>query len=698
MKRFLPLLLAISLPAAGVLAQRQTIDLPDHWKFIKHDAPPDLSTDSPDWQAITVPHCYNALDGQNGKAADSGVPEGYYRGPTWYQRTLDIPADWKEKRVFIRFEGAFLVSEVYLNGEKLGEHRGGFAAFCYELTPKLKVGAANDLRVRVNNARNNDVAPLSADFTMEGGIYRPVHLIVTDTVCITPLDYAGPGVYVTPTNIKAGGANVEVETKLDSTVVERRGVVVQTQIRDAENQRVAELETQSSNHGAIKQQLYVAHPHFWNGIKDGYLYHVTTKLLRGDTVIDEVTVPLGFRTLTIDNEKGFLLNGEPYPIYGVNHHQEKKDKGWALTDADQDQDFQLIREMGATAVRLAHYQQASHVHDIADKSGLLLWQEIPLVNEIGDSPAFAENAKQQLTEMIRQGSNHPSIMTWSTFNELYNAKTPPVETLIKSLDTLARELDPTRTPGGASCHPEKKDLARIPEWIGFNLYPGWYGSNVENFARDVRHDWEAGGAQHRIAITEYGAGANPAQHQEGRLTQPKPGGPWHPEEWQSYLHERSWEQVRHDPHVWGTFLWLMFDFASDGRSEGGTPGLNDKGMVTQDRKIRKDTFFFYKANWRPDDPLLYIASNRAINRTVAHTDVKAYTTYGEAELTINGKKVGETIQPSEVHVLLWHDVTLQPGKNTVAVTSRDPQGRAVRASCEWILTEAPALPGPTATP
>ena len=215
MKRFFPLLavLTLLLPAAAALAQRQTIDLPDGWRFLRHDAPPDAPVTDPGWEPVTVPHCYNALDGQNGKAVDGG----YYRGPTWYQRPLDIPADWKENRVFIRFEAAFLVADVYLNGEKLGQHRGGFAAFCYELTDKLRFGAPNELRVRVDNARNNDVAPLSADFTMEGGIYRPVHLLVTDKTCITPLDYAGPGVYATASKVSADGADVEVETKLSTS-------------------------------------------------------------------------------------------------------------------------------------------------------------------------------------------------------------------------------------------------------------------------------------------------------------------------------------------------------------------------------------------------------------------------------------------------------------------------------------------------
>lgn len=708
MKRFLPLVAFLFLlPIAGGLAQRQTIDLPDGWRFLKHDAAPDAPVTDPGWESVTVPHCYNALDGQNGKAVDGG----YYRGPTWYQRALDIPADWKDRRVFIHFEAAFLVADVYLNGEKLGQHRGGFAAFCYELTDKLRFGAPNELRVRVDNARNNDVAPLSADFTMEGGLYRPVHLLVTDKTCITPLDYAGPGVYATTSKVSADGADVEVETKLSTTESEDSGDwYIQTSIlkdrgeRDELHWKYAAWlpNVQIAPDGSIKQLIHLDHPHLWNGVKDPYVYTVQVLLLRADKGVnrvrlaDAVEAPLGLRTVAVDNDKGFLLNGQLYPIHGVNRHQEKRDKGWALTDRDHDQDFLLIHEMGATAVRLAHYQQAQHVLDLCDREGLLAWQEIPLVNEISDSPAFAENAKQQLTEMIRQCSNHPSILTWSTCNELYNNKTPPVEPLIRSLVALAAELDPTRTPAGVSCHPEKKELDQLLPWVGFNQYPGWYGNNVENFARDAQHAWEAAGGNRRIAITEYGAGANPNQHQEGALTQPKPGGPWHPEEWQSYLHARSWDQIRNDPHLWGSFVWAMFDFAVDGRNEGGNPGVNDKGMVTEDRKIQKDAFFFYEANWKPEEPLLYITSNRATERTVARTQIKAYTTASEAVLTLNGKLIG-LCKASDIHELVWRDVTLQPGKNLVQIVARMPDDKPLHASCEWVLAPpaAAVLSSPT---
>ena len=728
MKRFLTLLVAFIflLPASGVLAQRQTIELPDGWRFLKADAALDAPVNGPGWESVTVPHCYNALDGQNGKAADPGVPGGYYRGPTWYQRTLDVPAAWKDQRVFIRFGAVFLVADVFLNGEKIGEHRGGFAAFCYELTDKLKFGASNELRVRVDNAKNPDVAPLSADFTMEGGIYRPVQLIVTDKTCITPLDYAGPGVYVTPTNVSANGADIEIETSVMDGLA-RAGDThdhfrLQTSIRDAHGEQVTQKpsaetaspttarELQMSGGGkvggegtifvggiptTVNQRFHLDHPHLWNGVKDPYTYTVNVKVIRDGKTVDSVTVPLGFRTVAVDNDRGFLLNGQPYPVHGVNRHQEKRDKGWALSDADHDLDFQIIREIGATAVRLAHYQQAQHVLDLCDHDGLLVWQEIPLVNEIGGSEAFAENAKQQLTEMIRQCSNHPSIVTWSTCNELYNNKTPPVEPLIHSLDDLARALDPSRTPALASDHPDRKELNRIAAWIGFNLYPGWYASNPENFTHDVQHAWEQTGGDKRIAITEYGAGANPAQHQEGPLTQPKPGGPWHPEEWQSHLHARIWDQARNNPHLWGTFLWAMFDFAVDSRNEGETPGINDKGMVTEDRKTRKDAFYFYKANWT-SEPMVYLTSRRAVKRTQSQAQVKAYTNLPEAELILNGKSLG-TLMPSDIHVLLWKDVALQLGRNVVEVAARGLDGKTIHDQCEWTLEKPPSAPSPAAS-
>ena len=672
---------SVSAPAQ---AQRQTVPLGKEWKFIKQDAAPDAAFDA--WETVSVPHTWNAVDGQNGKAADPGLPEGYYRGPGWYARKLDIPASWQNKRVFVRFGAASLVADTYINGRRLGQHRGGFAAFCYELTPDLKFGGENLLRVRVDNATTPDVAPLSADFTKEGGLYRPVELIVTDKTCVSPLDFAGPGVYLRQKNVSTTEASVEVETLLNSSLPGDASVRVETEIRDASGKAVQTVRSDETVPGgkvdSVKQSVTLAHPHLWNGRTDPYLYSVRVRVVRNGKTVDEVIQPLGIRTFRIDEPRGFLLNEQPYALHGVNRHQERRDKGWALNNADQDEDQKLILEVGATCLRLAHYQQSDYFLDLCDKSGLLLWQEIPVVNQINDSPAFAENARQQLTEEIKQGFNHPSLMVWSLSNELAENKSFPAEPLIQSLNTLAHALDPSRLTGSASNHPQQTALNHSADIIGFNLYPGWYGGKAEDFGNSVQQRYEKNYDSKRVAITEYGAGGNPSQHQEGALLQPKPGGPFHPEEWQAYVHEQAWAAAKDNPRLWATYLWAMFDFASDGRNEGSTPGVNDKGLVTEDRKIKKDTFFFYKANWNPD-PMVYIASRRMTPRKLPTTEVKVYSNCSDVELFVNGKSLG-TANPDTVQVFRWQNVTLKPGKNQIEV--RGKSGNALLTDhCEWVL-------------
>lgn len=682
MKLRLLLAAAALLPACDALAQRQTVGLPTGWKFIRREVAADAPA-SDEWKPVAIPHCWNALDGQVGAKLHPELPEGYYRGPAWYERALEIPADWKGRRVFVRFEAAFLVADVYVNGQHLGQHRGGFTAFVYELTPHLKLGGANVLRVRVNNARDAGVAPLQADFTMEGGIYRPVSLLVTDAACITPLDAGGPGLYATALNVSGSGAQVQVETKLDGA---GDPLQVTTEIKDAEG-KIVEQQTAPAAGSSVKQTFRMERPHLWNGRKDPYLYTITARLQREGKTIDEVTQPLGLRTVAITREDGFLLNGQAYPIHGVNRHQEKRDQGWALSAADHEADLQTILDVGATAVRLAHYPQSGTVHDFADRNGLLLWQEIPIVDGIADSPAFTDNARQQLTEMIRQGCNHPSLFTWGLFNELYNMKeTPPPEPLIGALDQLARELDPSRPTTAASNRLEKKALDTITGWIGFNIYPGWYSTGFDGFADSLRQGADMAGQ--RIAISEYGAGANPGMHQEGALTQPLPDGPFHPEEWQSHVHETAWSLVRNDKNLWGTFVWTMFDFASGWRDEGGNPGVNDKGLVTEDRKLKKDAYFFYKANWNPE-PMVYLTGRRLTPRRLARTEIKAYSNCESASLKVNGRVIG-SVAPDEVRICRWPEVELQPGVNKIEVSASGN----LSDRCEWTLL-APAEPAPT---
>jgi beta-galactosidase len=666
--------------------------LPDGWKFIQSDAGPTASTDA--WQPVTIPHTWNTKDADAGDhKGDPNFKFGYFRGPCWYARTLDIPAAWNGKRIFIRFEAASLVSHTYINGHDLGEHRGAFTAFCYELTPFLHPGA-NDLRVQVDNTWQPDIPPLSGDFNIDGGIYRPVHLIVTDQVCISPLNMASPGVYLTAKSITDSSAEVEVKTLLSNyspslpfSGPAPKDFAVKIDISDATGNIVATstqpavVELQKT--GEILSAVTIPAPHLWNARKDPYLYTATVSILSGNKVTDSIQQPLGIRTVSISEDKGFLLNGQPYPIHGVNRHQDWGSQGWAASPENIDEDMQMMLDMGVTAIRLTHYPQSDYIHNLADHNGILLWNEVSLVNYISDSPAFAANAEQQLRELILQRYNHPSVAFWGLFNELDNTKGPLPEPLLNDLKSIVQQLDPTRIIVSASDH-LKKPYNLIPDHVAFNFYPGWYGKFGELESQINAASKEAG---KRVALSEYGAGSNPAQHEEGPLVQPKPKGPYHPEEWQTYVHETDWGLIKDNPHLWGSFLWVMFDFQVAGRNEGGQPHLNDKGMVTQDRKIKKDAYYLYQANWT-DKPMVHIASSRMTPRRLADTSVEVFSNCDKVELIVNGKSQG-TVTPDNIKVSRWPSVTLQPGPNNIQAIATSANGQ-LTDTCQWVLDPAAA--------
>jgi beta-galactosidase len=710
MKKIASLIVLFLVAMASAKAQRQVTDVTSGWKFILQDVAPDADVSS--WQSISVPHTWNNLDGQDGptpgatpRPSERGGAD-YYRGVGWYDCPLDIPAAWQGRRVFIRFEAASEVATVYLNGQQTGEHRGSFTAFCIELTPYLKYGQANDLRVRVDNSVTRAIAPLGGDFNLDGGIYRPVHLIVTDPVCVTPLDYASPGVYLTTLTLGNDTAQVEIRTLVSNGSSKAVSTQIVTEIKDAAGQTVATNSTAlalpaDAAPQQIVQTVSIANPHLWNGRKDPYLYSASVQVVRDGQPVDEVDQALGLRTVQITDEQGFLLNGQPYPIHGIDRHQDLKDHGWALSEADHDRDMQMILDMGVTAIRLAHYPQSEYFHSLCDRTGVLLWNEVPFVNFVPDAKddpanpsaatqAFTANLLQQMHEMILQRYNHPAVAFWGLFNELANGANDRVALpIVQQLNALAHQLDHTRITVAASNHLGNKTNF-VPDRLCYNVYPGWYstfGSGDIAKLIDQRFAEQNG---HRIGLSEYGAGANPAQHEEGPLTQPKANnGPVHPEEWQAYVHERDWAEIQGNPKLWGTFMWVMFDFASDGRRESSQPGINDKGMVTQDRQIKKDAYFFYQANWT-DTPMVYITSRRSTPRTLAQTDIKVYSNCPEVELLLNGKPLGQ-VAPDALKVAQWSNVTLQPGANAVVAVGTGGT-QVVMDSCAWTLTPAAATP------
>jgi len=670
-----------------LLAQRQTLPLNADWKFLRRDAGAAASPDG-QWQAVTLPHAWNIAD----LPADAAKgPEGRFRGAGWYHRTLTLPPGSEGKRVFVRFEAAATVSDVYFGERHLGQHRGSFTAFCYELTPHLKSAETQSLRVRVDNSFFQDVAPLEGDFTMHGGLYRPASLIVADPVCISPLELGSSGVFLTVKGLSQLEAVVEAKALVSSALPSPSKVKIAVEIRDGAGQLVASRESQvelgSGESRPVIQELRVPKPRRWQGRQDPYLYTAMVRVIREGREVDAVTQPLGLRTIAISQEQGVLLNGQPTEVHGVNRHQDKLGKGWALSAADHEEDIRTILEMGCTGLRLAHYPQSDYVHELCDKGGLIVWEEVPLVNRISSLPQFAENARQQLREMILQGYNHPSLCFWGLFNELNANWTGPLgpepNALIADLQKLAKELDTTRPTVAASFMRDPSPLHAIPDWIAFNIYPGWYWGRPDDFGKTVA-DMSGYLGGKRVGISEYGAGASVNHHQEGELEPPKEVNKshFHPEEWQAIVHERSWAAARKNPRLWGTFVWAGFDFSSDGRDEGDGPNRNDKGLITIDRKLRKDAFYFYQANWA-QTPVLHIASRRMTPRKQASTEVKIYTNGVQVELRVNGKSLGKQ-SPDDLRICRWTSVQLAPGENRIeAIAKKD--GKEFRDACTWVL-------------
>ncbi len=669
-------LLAASLPLPAAADNDSFLE---NWKFTRTET---RMTDDPSaWETVSIPHGWNAIDATDGGSDSGKAFDAYYRGPGWYAKTFATDPAWKDQRVFLRFEGASTVANVYLNGKHLGEHRGGFGAFIFEVTDKLAASGENELRVRVDNFPHKDIAPLSGDFPVFGGLYRPVRILTKPQTCITPLDYASPGVYISQKKVTDTKADVSVLTKVSHAGDKPVPVSVNIRVLDGEKEIVKSASgvVEVKKDADITVPLTVDKPRLWNGREDPHLYTVEITLASGGKTLDTIRQPLGLRYYSVDPEKGFFLNGKPYRLYGVNRHQDRDGKGWAISKADIEEDQRLIYEMGARAIRLAHYPHPSLAYELCDRDGLLAWAEIPIVSKIDDSKEFAANARQQLIEMIRQHYNHPSIFTWGIFNEIYMAPSPKAGELVKELNALAKKEDPTR-PTIAGTHKYFPDICDETDLLGFNEYPGWYWGKPEDMIWKLK-DFLRDSGKRGACVSEYGSGASVKQH-EIPAKMPKHNGPWHPEEWQGIMHEAAWDAIINNPTVWGSFVWNMYDFASDWRNEGDRLGINDKGLVTWDRKTRKDTYFFYKANWTPE-PLVYITSRRFVNRTDSVTPVKIYTNAPEAELFVNGKSLGKK-QPDSIRRITWENVTLQPGKNDVEVKATKG-GKQVIDSVTWTL-------------
>ena len=567
------------------------------------------------WESVNLPHCWNATDGQDGG-------NDYHRGTCYYVKNFaksDLPDG---ELYYLEIEGANSSADVYLNGEKLAHHDGGYSTWRVNLTENIK--ESNLLVVAVDNSPNETVYPQMADFTFYGGLYRNVNIIAVANSHFD-LDYfGGPGIAVTP-EICDKDAKVKIESFVANKKEDQALVFA---IFEANGSEVAKVETDS-----LETIIDIKEVHLWNGKKDPYLYTAKVELVENGEVIDCVSARFGCRTFEIDPERGFILNGEEYPLRGVSRHQDRWGIGNALLPEHHKEDIELICEVGCTTIRLAHYQHAQYFYDLCDEKGLVIWAEIPYISK--HMPTGRENTISQMKELITQNYNHPSIVVWGLSNEIsIGGSTEDLLENHRILNDLCHEMDKTRLTTIAAVSMCKMDdpYLQIPDVVSYNHYFGWYGGDT-----DMNGPWfDKFHATHPnipIGCSEYGCEAL-----NWHTSDPKQGD--YTEEYQAYYHEELIKQLFSRKYMWATHVWNMFDFGADARNEGGEDGQNHKGLMTFDRKYKKDSFYAYKA-WLSDEPFVHICSKRYIDRVEEITKVTVYSNLPEVELFANGKSVGK---------------------------------------------------------
>ncbi|MDD8018046.1 MAG: glycoside hydrolase family 2 TIM barrel-domain containing protein [Bacteroidota bacterium] len=660
--------------------QRTEINFNNSWKFHKSDTTgvSEINFADSHWEQISLPHTWNNLDGQDGG-------NDYYRGPAWYRKHFYIPKEDVGKKIFIKFDAANMIADVFVNGKFVGSHAGGYAAFVFDITENLFYGKDNVVAVKVDNtsylsSSTFHLAPLRADFTMCGGLHRSAWLIVTNPVHITPLDYGSHGVYIMQKNVSSQSASLQITTKLRNDSNKERIVTAVSVVFDADNLPAAtstsKISLKRGGQSDVVQHLSIRQPHLWNGRSDPYMYFVVVSLYVQGKKVDEVVEPLGLRYFSIDPEKGFFLNGQPYDLHGFNRHEDKKDKGRAVSDTDREDDMRLILDIGSTVVRLAHYQHADKMYELCDKNGIIAWAEIPLVDCISPEQNFADNAKTQLIELIRQNYNHPSICFWSLFNEIYLREGPDPVPLIKELNSLAHSEDSTRPTVGALN--ANAPAMSIPNDIAINKYFGWYEGEVFGFGPFL-DDLHKKYPHNNIGVSEYGAGGNIFQHQE-KIEKTVHNAMWHPEEYQMYVHEETWKQLKARPYLWIKTLWTGFDFSVDQRLEGFSAGVNDKGLITHDHATKKDAYYWYKVNWN-SEPMVFITGKHFATRDTNRIDVKTYSNASEVELFVNEKSLGK--KTSDDYRFVWNDVALNTYQSNKIKAIAIVNGKEISDQC-WL--------------
>ena len=617
---------------------RQVMNLNYKWSFSKAATAVPTEIDNK-WDFVNLPHSWNAIDGQDGG-------NDYYRGTAYYAKNIEKSELPVADKYFLELRGANSSADVYVNGKHLAHHDGGYSTWRVDVTDHLELNTL--IVVAVDNAPNDRVYPQMADFTFYGGLYRDVNLIAVPASHFDLEYYGGSGIKVTSV-VDGNNANVEVEVFLTDS---KLGQTVHYTLTDKEGNVVAETTAADT-----KVNFVIENVHKWNGRKDPYLYIAKAELVEDGEAIDAVSARFGCRSFSIDPDKGFILNGEAYPLRGVSRHQDRWGKGNALSREDHAEDVGYICELGATTIRLAHYQHDQYFYDLCDEAGLVIWAEIPYISQ--HMPNGRENTISQMKELIIQNYNHPCIAVWGLSNEITmkGEKDPDLLENHRILNDLCHEMDKTRltTLAAVSMCPMDAEYLEIPDTVSYNHYFGWYGGDTTMNGPwfDKFHKLHP---NLPIGISEYGCEAlnwHSSKPMQGDYT----------EEYQAYYHEELIKCISERPYLWATHVWNMYDFGADARAEGGENGQNHKGLMTMDRKYKKDAFFAYKA-WLNPEPMVHLCGKRYVDRVEDVTKVTVYSNCESVELFANGVSLG--VQKNNGLPFFYFDV---PNKGTTKLTA-----------------------------
>ncbi len=691
---------------------RSAFSLDEDWRFLKLKQKDGLAFiksesaefDDSGWERIDLPHTWNAEDGAAGIFEKDEGGECYYRGLGAYRKKLFFSSEkYQGKRIFLEFEGANTITELFINGRFVGKHEGGFSLFRFDITDYIELDGENLIAVKVNNAPTDYIAPITdqGDFTKMGGIYRDVNLIAVEPLHIDLTDFGSSGIFVTPKNITEESADIEILVRLANDGEHDEAVSVTAEILDADGETAAvscsEKIVKAGQKSEIGISLLLKKPKLWDGVKSPYLYSALITVKNDNKTLDGYRQSFGIRTYSMDPKEGFFLNGRYLDLRGVNYHQDSYENGWAMTNSQRERDYGMMLDMGCTSVRMAHYQHDGYEYELCDRLGLTVWTEIGIVNKMSAddsethklSEGFAENAKTQLTELIRQNYNHPSVIVWGISNELHQM-TDEIYDLYAQLRAIAKREDETRFTTFADAQFWGRFLELPGEVVGYNRYFGWYkeAGPVEGFGSwlDEYHESKE---SRPVCVSEYGGGGALSQFKDNInwIEEIDPWGERHYQNYQSAMHEKIWAQFSRRRYLWGKYIWCMFDFASNGRHEGDTVGQNDKGLATRER-VPKDSYYFYKSVWNLS-PMVYLTEKGFKRRACVVPEVKAYSNAEFAELYVNGIIKGKIyrseLDPNYSTVFVWKNVIINEYEtNEIVVKGGFSDGTVIEDKAEWV--------------